>query len=77
MHQSGDFTTLPNDFSTTNWDKLTRTFLDIIEKDLTDADWHIDWVNLELKQLVPRSVPLLRNLYVSLSFLLTPHPHLD
>ena len=40
MHRSGDFTTLPNDFSATNWDKSTRTFLDIIEKDLTDADWH-------------------------------------
>ena len=40
MHRTGDFTALPNDFSATNWDKSTRAFLDIIEKDLTEADWH-------------------------------------
>ena len=39
MHRTGDFTALPNDFSATNWDRSTRTFHDIIEKDLTDGDW--------------------------------------
>ena len=39
MHRTGDFVQLPNEFSTTNWDPSTRAFLDIIENDLTDADW--------------------------------------
>ena len=39
MHRTGDFLQLPNEFSTTNWDPSTRTFLAIIENDLTDDDW--------------------------------------
>lgn len=39
MHRTGDFTALPNEFSTTNWYRSTRTFMDIIEQDLTDSDW--------------------------------------
>ena len=39
MHRTGDFIALPNEFSATNWDKSTRTFMDMIEQDLTDSDW--------------------------------------
>ena len=39
MHRTGDFVVLPNEFSATNWDPSTRTFLDIIENDLTSGDW--------------------------------------
>ena len=39
MHRTGDFVQLSNEFSMTNWDPSTRVFLDIIENDLTDADW--------------------------------------
>ena len=39
MHRTGEFVQLPNEFSTTNWGLSTRTFLDIIEHDLTDDDW--------------------------------------
>lgn len=39
MHQSGDYVHLSNEFSATNWDSSTRTFLNIIEDDLTDDDW--------------------------------------
>jgi len=39
MHRTGDFLQLPNEFSTTNWDPSTPTFLVIIENDLTNNDW--------------------------------------
>jgi len=39
MHRTGDFVQLPNEFSATNWDPSTRTFLDIIKNDLTNDDW--------------------------------------
>ena len=39
MHQTGDFVHLPNDFSATNWAESTKSFICIIEKDLTDDDW--------------------------------------
>jgi len=39
MYRTGNFVQLPNEFSTTNWDASTRTFLAMIEKDLTDDDW--------------------------------------
>jgi hypothetical protein len=39
MHRTGDFIQLPNEFSTTNWEPSTCTFLDTIENDLTDDDW--------------------------------------
>ena len=39
MHRTGDFIHLPNEFSATNWDPSTRTFLKIIENDLTNDDW--------------------------------------
>ena len=39
MHRTGDFIQLPNEFSATNWDPSTCTFLAIIENNLTDDDW--------------------------------------
>lgn len=39
MHRTGDFVSLPNGFSATNWDRSTQLFLEIIEKDLTNNDW--------------------------------------
>ena len=39
MHQTGDFIALPTEFSATNWVPSTRTFLNIIEEDLTNGNW--------------------------------------
>ena len=39
MCQTSDYIELPNEFSTTNWNKSTPTFCDIIENDLTEGDW--------------------------------------
>jgi len=39
MYRTGDFIQLPNEFSTTNWEPSTSTFLTTIENNLTNNDW--------------------------------------
>ena len=39
LHRSGDYISSANEFSATNWLQSTNTFLDKIQKDLTDDNW--------------------------------------